>query len=94
MTVEVASVLNRAELTRDLSPHISALAHADLLDLPVDLYPYEPFAERIWELRATVTTYDAWYVALAESLDTTLVTLDGRLSDAPGPTYGFEVPLT
>lgn len=92
MPVEVAGVLRRAELARDLSPHISALAHADLLDLPADLYPYEPFAERIWQLRTTVTTYDAWYVALAESLDAPLATLDGRLSAAPGPTCGFAVP--
>lgn len=92
MPVEVASVLRRSELAGDLSQHISALAHADLLEMPVDLYPYEPLAERIWQLRTTVTTYDAWYVALAESLETTLATLDVRLSDAPGPTCDFVVP--
>ncbi len=59
-------------------------AHADLLDLPVALYPFAPFADRVWELRATVTSYDAWYVLLAESLGCSLVTLDRRLAKAPG----------
>lgn len=92
MPVEVASVLRRAELARDLSPDIASLAYADLLDLPADLFPYEPFADRVWELRHTVTAYDAWYIALAESLDTTLFTLDRRLEAAPGPTCHFDTP--
>lgn len=32
-----------------------------------------------------VTVYDAWYVALAEALDATLVTADLRLVGATGP---------
>lgn len=40
---------------------------------------------RIWELRDTVTAYDATYVALAESLGCPLLTADGRLARAPGP---------
>ncbi|WP_199522526.1 type II toxin-antitoxin system VapC family toxin [Geodermatophilus marinus] len=48
-------------------------------------YPFEPFLERVWELRANVTVYDAWYVALAEALDVPLVTADDRLRRADGP---------
>jgi len=92
MPVEVASVLWRAELAGDLSPDAAALAHADVADLPVRLFPYDPFARRIWELRKTVTSYDAWYVALAEELDATLVTLDVRLLRAAGPLCRIEVP--
>lgn len=92
MPVEVTGVLRRAELALDISHDIAALAHVDLLDLPVDLFPYEPFADRVWQLRHTVTTYDAWYVALAESLKTTLVTLDRRLTTAAGPTCRFDTP--
>ncbi len=92
MPVEAASVLRRADLAGDLSPDIAALAFADLLDLPVDLYPFEPFADRVWQLRKTITAYDAWYVALAESLDTALATLDERLSTASGPECRFEMP--
>lgn len=92
MPVEVANVLRRAELDRRLSPDVAALAHADLLALPVLLFPYEMFADRVWNLRKTITAYDAWYVALAETLDTSLATLDVRLASASGATCDFMVP--
>jgi predicted nucleic acid-binding protein len=38
----------------------------------------------VWELRDDLTAYDAVYVALAEALDATLLTLDKRLAGAPG----------
>ena len=40
----------------------------DFLQLRVELFPYEPFAERVWDLSRSLTAYDAWYVALAEAL--------------------------
>ena len=39
---------------------------------------------RVWELRHTVTPYDAAYVALAEHLGCALLTAEARLSRAPG----------
>ena len=53
--------------------------------LPVQLWPYLPLAERAWALRENVTAYDASYVALAELLATSLITLDARLGRADGP---------
>jgi predicted nucleic acid-binding protein len=47
-------------------------------------YAAGPLLERIWELRQTISAYDAMYVALAEQLDCALVTADDRLSGAPG----------
>ncbi|MGD9704066.1 MAG: type II toxin-antitoxin system VapC family toxin [Acidimicrobiia bacterium] len=84
LPVELSSVLRRAAAAGELSVDLAALTHADLADLPIDLYPFGPFADRVWELRSTVTSYDAWYVALAESLACPLVTLDRRLAGAPG----------
>jgi len=46
---------------------------------------------RIWELRESVTAYDGTYVALAEALDCSLVTADGRLGRAPGPRCAITV---
>ena len=43
-----------------------------------------PHLQRIWQLRANVSAYDAAYVALAEALDCPLVTADSRLGRAPG----------
>lgn len=92
MLAEATNALRRAELAGEISPDTACIAFRDLVDLPVGLYLFEPFANRVWELRHTATAYDAWYVALAESLGAPFVTLDTRLSRAPGPTCRFEVP--
>lgn len=84
MPAECANVLRRAELAGIIGRDVALLAHADLATLPVDLHPYAPFAERIIALRAAVTTYDGWYVALAEAIDAPLATCDTRLARAPG----------
>ena len=68
LPVEVAHTLRRAEAAGQLGADTAAVAHAELQALPVDLFPYGPVASRAWALRATVTPYDAWYVALAELL--------------------------
>lgn len=39
---------------------------------------------RVWELRETLSAYDASYVALAESLHCALLTADVRLGRSPG----------
>jgi predicted nucleic acid-binding protein len=92
LLVEVANILRRAVLARQISEDTAALAHADLVQLRVELFPYELVAARVWELRATVTASDGWYVALAESLNAPLATLDQRLSRASGPRCMFELP--
>ena len=55
-----------------------------LRDFPLRRYSHDVLLERVWELRHNLTAYDAAYVALAESLDATLVTRDRRLAIAPG----------
>jgi len=55
-----------------------------IMDLHIDTYPSEGFMPRIWAMRANLTVYDAWYVALAEALGAALVTTDHRLANAPG----------
>lgn len=92
MPVEAANILRRLALAGDISADAASLAHNDLLDLNVELFPYEPVASRIWTLRENVTCYDAWYVAIAETLDATLVTLDRRLASAPGTRCRFQMP--
>jgi len=92
MPVEVANILRRKVLAKEISTDNASMAHTDLLDLRIELFPYAPFASRVWDLRHTLTAYDAWYVALAESLDAKLSTLDLRLSRATGPRCAFQTP--
>jgi predicted nucleic acid-binding protein len=92
LPVEVANILRRAELAGDISKETASMAHADLLALRIGLFPYEPFAARVWALRSNLTAYDAWYVALAATLSAKLASLDVRLQRASGPRCQFLVP--
>ena len=89
---ECSNVIRRAELSGAISAVQAAQAHADLLDLAVDLWPYDVLATRAWELRANLSSYDAAYVALAEILGVRLVTLDQRILRAPGITCSVSIP--
>ena len=89
---EVSNILRRLERIRELSRLEANSAQRDLLRLDLDLFPFAPFADRVWALRRNLTSYDAWYVALAEALDCPLVTLDRRLSRASGPVCEIITP--
>ena len=90
--VESASVLRRLELSRTISSLEAKFAFRDLVALDVQLFPFSPFADRIWELRDNLTSYDAWYVALAEAVDCPVATLDQKLVSATGPACRFVTP--
>lgn len=81
---EAANIVRRQLLAGLITDDQAAQAHADLVDLPVELWPYDLLANRAWALWDNLTSYDASYVALAELLDTSLVTLDGRIARAAG----------
>jgi predicted nucleic acid-binding protein len=89
---ETANIFRRHELAGLISPDQAAQAHADLLDLAIEHWPYELLATRAWELRQNLSIYDASYVALAELLGATLVTLDRRIDGAPGTRCAIAMP--
>lgn len=60
--METANLLRRAEIAGLLDRSQAASAHQDLRRMPWQLYPYEPFGQRVWELPHNVTSYDAWPV--------------------------------
>jgi predicted nucleic acid-binding protein len=68
VSVEVTNILRRLERARQITTAAANAAYEDLLQLDIELFPFQPFSQRIWELRHTVTSYDASYVALAESI--------------------------
>ncbi|HEX6390358.1 MAG TPA: type II toxin-antitoxin system VapC family toxin [Solirubrobacteraceae bacterium] len=81
---EVGHVLRRAVMRKELKATVAGAALADLADMPLHRAAHVGLLDRAWALRANLTFYDALYVALAERLDMVLVTLDDRLSSAPG----------
>jgi len=90
--VEATNILRRIEQSSRISRLEATASHRDLLRLDIEVYPFAPVADRVWELRSNLTSYDAWYVALAEVLRFPLVTLDRRLSRASGPRCDVIVP--
>ena len=90
--VEATNILRRMERARLIATPEANAAQEDLMRLDVELLAFEPFADRIWELRHGVTSYDAWYVAVAEALAAPLATLDEALARAHGPACEFLMP--
>ena len=88
--LEIAQVLRRYALHRALDDQAGALALQRWRDFDVERYPHEPLLDRVWQLRANVSAYDAVYIALAEALSTVLVTGDRRLAGVPGLTVTVE----
>jgi predicted nucleic acid-binding protein len=61
----------------------------DFADLPLVRYPMLPYQRRALSLR-DFAAYDAFYVALAESLDMPLLTDDQKYAKAAGHTAVIE----
>ncbi len=81
---EVTSALRAMVLAGELAAEPAREAAVQGLELRTLEHPFTPFLDRIWALRANLTAYDAWYVALAERLEEPLLTADRRLARAPG----------
>lgn len=82
--LETASVIRRRLQAGQLDARRAALALTDLVELPLRRAPHRLLLARCWELRESLTVYDAAYIALAELLDVVLLTADARLTGAPG----------
>lgn len=89
---EVTNVLRRHESSQLVEPAHATLAFSSLKRLSVLSIGFELLADRMWQLRHNLTSYDASYVASAELLGAPLATLDERLAAAPGSTCSFITP--
>lgn len=88
--VEVFGVVRRELLRGTLDRTAATQAIENLEAWPGERFGHRPLLTRAWELRDSVRGWDAMYVALAEALDATLVTMDRRLAAAHGPTCRIE----
>jgi predicted nucleic acid-binding protein len=91
MDIEVAQVIRRYWRAGDITAARGMQAIEDLRDLPITRYAHEPLLDRIWQLRANATAYDAAYLALAEALGAMLLTRDQALAGIPGVKAVVEV---
>ena len=91
LDAEVLGLIRRDWLAGHLDGTGAGQALADLRDWPGERFGHRLLLDRAWELRGTVRTWDALYVALAEAMEATLITRDRRLSRATGPTCRIEV---
>ena len=85
LDAEVGHVLRCGERAREISAQTARIALSALPEMIDHRYPHTGrLAARAWDLRHTITFYDALYVALAAVLEMPLLTADVRLSKAPG----------
>ena len=84
LDIEVAHVLRRLVLQRQLTSERGEAALDDLASLVIERHGHEHLMTRVWELRNSMSAYDAAYVALAEGLHAPLITCDGKLAAAGG----------
>ena len=89
--VEVIQTLRRYVRDGEIDAASAREAIDDLRSLDLERHAHEPLLNRVWTLRQNLSAYDAVYVALAEALDATLLTCDGRLSRSPGQSKRIEL---
>lgn len=82
---EVVHALRAMVQRGEVDPVVAGEAIEVWTKLGISRYEVHGLLSRVWELRENLSAYDATYVALAEALDASLVTADGRLGRAPGP---------
>jgi predicted nucleic acid-binding protein len=80
---EVGHALRRAVLRGSLTAATASAALEDLGLVELERYPHTALLPRAFALRDNATIYDALYLALAESLRSTLLTRDRALAQVP-----------
>ena len=91
LDAEIVSALRRIARVNTTVRRAVPAALAHLAGFPIRRMPLPPLLERMWQLRANVTPYDAAYVALAEQLSSPLITCDAELTTANGVHCSFDL---
>jgi predicted nucleic acid-binding protein len=84
VTAAIRGFLLTSKADVGISPDRAEQMVGDFADLPLIRYPMQPYQRRVLDLRHNFTAYDAFYVAIAESLDEPLLTDDHKYASATG----------
>lgn len=84
LPLEVVQVLRQLVRARQLKERRAVQALDDFRSLRVRPYGHTALLARMWTLRDSLTAYDAAYLALAEALEATLITLDQAFAAVVG----------
>ena len=84
---EVPSAFKRMIVLRKTTVDAAEEGLRDLANLRLKTHPHLSLVRRVWDLRDSVSAYDAMYIALAERLDAPLLTCDRKLA----ATHGHQV---
>ena len=82
--VEVTQALRRLVQLKEIKAERAKQALDDHAALNIKRADHVDMLERLWELRQSITAYDATYVALTEVLDAPLITCDSKLARSHG----------
>lgn len=71
-------------MQKSISAARGDFALEDLAKLAIERHEHKSLVPRIWQLRDSLTAYDGAYVALAEALQSPLLTCDAKLARSHG----------
>jgi predicted nucleic acid-binding protein len=89
--VEVTQALRRLVRLDAVTAARAAQALDDFASLLIERHAHRELMPRMWDLRDSLSAYDAAYIALGEALDAPIVTCDERLARAHGHRARIEV---
>jgi predicted nucleic acid-binding protein len=85
LDIEVVAALHGLARRNDVLAASEPALIERWLQMPIRRMPLaHAAADRIWQLRANMTAYDAVYVALADQLTASLITCDRKYLGVPG----------
>lgn len=91
LDLESCNVVRKMVLRGELSTEDATDALRDIRESPVLRISHRHLVDRVWQLRDTLTAYDASYVALAELMGAPLLTCDARIAQASGHQAAVEL---
>lgn len=89
--IEVAQAMRRLVQAKEITVARADVALMDFEGLVIERHAHRPLFRRVWGLRASLSAYDAAYVALAEALAAPMLTCDEKLAGAHGHKAKIEV---